>query len=182
MTDKTSTISNKVKESNFFNKLKSIKHLEIILALVVVAIILLVYSFSLDKKNKEETTTTKNTYDLYAVENNLEEILSEIDGAGKVSVLIYFDGTTEIITATNVETTTTGDGTNKVVEETKTPVLVNNNGSSDPIIVKEVMPSIKGVIIVAEGANDIKVRLNLLNATTTALKIDAEKVEIFKMK
>jgi stage III sporulation protein AG len=44
------------------------------------------------------------------------------------------------------------------------------------------MPDIKGVVVVAEGANNIKLRLELLRATTTALSIDENKVEIFKMK
>jgi stage III sporulation protein AG len=177
MADKT-TIEEKVKGSNFFNKLKSIKHLEIILALVVVAIILLIYAFTLDNKAKEQKDNDKTSYDLYAIEDKLEVILSEIDGAGKVSVLIYFDGTTEIVTADNVETTTSGD----VTEENRTPILINDNGSSDPIIIKEKMPEIKGVVVVAEGANNIKVRLELIRATTTALSIDEDKVEIFKMK
>ena len=39
----------------------------------------------------------------------------------------------------------------------------------------------RGVIIVAEGAGDIGVRLQLLEAVQTFLDVSAEKVEVLKM-
>ena len=39
--------------------------------------------------------------------------------------------------------------------------------------------TVTGVVVVASGANDIGVRLNLLQAVQTALKIDARYVDVF---
>ena len=58
-------------------------------------------------------------------------------------------------------------------------MLINQSGTTTPLIVKEILPDVKGVIVIAEGADDIKVRLNLVNAVCTALAVDADKVEIF---
>ena len=46
---------------------------------------------------------------------------------------------------------------------------------------KENQPEVRGVIVVAQGAEDISVRMNLLNAVTTLLNVSADKVEILKM-
>jgi stage III sporulation protein AG len=42
--------------------------------------------------------------------------------------------------------------------------------------------TVTGVVVVASGANDIGVRLNLLQAVQTALKIDPRYVDIFTKK
>ena len=65
---------------------------------------------------------------------------------------------------------------------TQTPVVVTNNGKSELIVVKELMPKILGVVVVAEGASNIKTRLALLSATATALNVDADIIEIFTKK
>jgi DNA-binding LacI/PurR family transcriptional regulator len=41
---------------------------------------------------------------------------------------------------------------------------------------------VKGVIIVSEGAEDLKVKIMLTNAASTALNISADKIEVFEMK
>ena len=75
------------KFSGIFKKLKSIKHIEIILAVLLGLIVLLVYfsSTSSLQSNKTTVTTSTNIY-LQEVENKLENLISEINGAGRVSV------------------------------------------------------------------------------------------------
>ena len=41
------------------------------------------------------------------------------------------------------------------------------------------MPQIIGVIVVAEGADNPKVRMNILSAVSTALDIDKNSIQIF---
>ena len=45
----------------------------------------------------------------------------------------------------------------------------------------EKKPKIRGVIVVAEGASDIGVKLNLYNAVQTVLQVEASKVDVFEM-
>ena len=49
------------------------------------------------------------------------------------------------------------------------------------MIIREDQPEVRGVIVVAQGAGDIGVRMDLLHAVTTLLGVDADKVEILKM-
>ena len=67
-------------------------------------------------------------------------------------------------------------------------VTATESGSEKPIIVngkvvilKELYPKVKGVVIVAGGADSIKVKVELLNATVALLDVDPKAVEIYTM-
>lgn len=167
---------NKIKE--IFQKFKSIKNFEIIVALIIIAVTLLIYFNVNDKKveNVKEDSTTSLTDDL---EERLANILKEIDGVGEVSVMITFDSTVEQVTASNnnAQSTTTQNGVNSTTTSTQTasPIISNQN----VIVLQEKMPEILGVIVVAEGAKDMKVKLNILSAVSTALDINQNSIQIY---
>lgn len=172
----------------YIDKLKKIKNIEIVAALVILAIVLIVYtginnaSGRISKSKANDSLST----DSDKLELKLEGILSDISGAGKVRVMITYNGSVEYVTANtsniNTNTSTDNNRTNSTTSTTISPVIINSNGSSKPVIIKEIEPSIKGVIVVAEGADNIAVRLELMRAVMVALNIGAENIEIFPMK
>ena len=120
------------------------------------------------------------------IETKLAETLGKIDGVGKVSVMITYDGTGEKITAdssTQSQTTTTHtDGSGTTQQQTqKTPVTTNTSGSTSPIIIKEIAPTVKGVIIVAQGADLPETRIKLQQAAQCVLGVEAANVKVFEM-
>lgn len=179
----------KEKAKAFYAKVRGIKHIEIILALAVAAVILVVYLAVSAASGGEQSNQTVETVGgslITETERKLKTILGEIDGAGSVSVMITYESSVETVYAMTTNTTenssTSGSGGSNMSTVTKTPVVVTNNGKSELIVVKEVMPKILGVVVVAEGATDIKTRLALLSATATALNVDADIIEIFTKK
>ena len=130
--------------SNLFIKLKSIKHIEIILAVLFGLIILLVYFSSISADKQEQTTQSEvsSTVSNYAtnIENKMEQILSKINGVGEVNVMIMLEDS------------------------------VSSEGDT--------MPTISSVIVVAEGAENIGVKLEIIKALETLLKLDAGNIEV----
>ncbi|MDF2520626.1 MAG: hypothetical protein K0R84_1254 [Clostridia bacterium] len=124
------------------------------------------------------------------LENQLSVVLSQIGGAGKVSVMITLKTGTEIIPAKDetISDKTTNEkdpegGTRIINEQNTTDKVVFKNeqgGASEPLVLKEINPEIKGVIIVAEGAKDPKVKLKLTEAVQTVLDVPAYRVSIFE--
>ena len=51
-----------------------------------------------------------------------------------------------------------------------------------PFLVKTNNPKIVGVVVVCEGADDVSVKLSVVEIITTTLSINADKVRIIKMK
>lgn len=89
---KTSFID-KIRKSPLVVKLKKIKNIEFILCLFIIAIALLLYS-GLTKQSKTDTPVSSTTSASQSSDEvRLSEILSAIDGAGEVNVMItHTDG------------------------------------------------------------------------------------------
>ncbi len=118
---------------------------------------------------------TVETADVRREEEKLGEILSEIDGAGKVSVMVTYYGTSEKDIAYDVKTNSS-NGT-KTGEDKK---AVMSGG--EPMIVRETYPKVKGVIVTAQGAGSAAVRRRLTEAVTAALDIPEYRVCICQSK
>ena len=125
------------------------------------------------------------------LETRLKGILEQISGAGKVSVMVTLKTSKEIVPALNTvesgsETNERdGDGGTRTIIQQSTDKKVAQGGggitSDQPLIVKEVMPEVMGVIVVAEGAQKPEVTERLTDAVQTVLGIPAFRVKVFPM-
>jgi len=168
---------------------------------LIIAIIISIYASTLDtpssKPDNEEESNGQmgihwvdedSTQDQQEIK--LEKALSAIKGAGKVEVMITYKSGKEIVPAfSNVESTIvtqeedTNGGTRSInqVDTNIQPVTISNSEGTEPLVLKEVEPEIKGVIVIAEGAEDIRVKLELLRAVQVALGVKSNQVEVFAM-
>ncbi|MDD4002734.1 MAG: hypothetical protein PHE12_00835 [Clostridia bacterium] len=187
--EKINNVTAKKKTAKFdgiFKKLKSIKNIELIIAAVFIGIILIIFfSGSLFGGKKDDTVTfTLNEYGV-ALEKKLEKILGDISGAGKVSVMITFESGVEIITASTISKQSNtviddysgGYRETKSVTENDNPLIINGKA----VVLKEIEPTVKGVVIVSEGAGSVRVKIELTKAVSTLLSLQPEKIEIFEM-
>ena len=131
------------KFSGLWKRLKSIKHIEIIIAVLFALIVLLVY-FSTTSSLGSAKTQNLSLGASYAtqVEAKLENLLSKIDGAGKIDVMIMCE--------------------------------------SEGVQTEDQIPNIKSAVVVASGASDVFVRLEIIKAVEALLKIDAKNIEVLK--
>lgn len=157
---------NEKTEKGGLAKLRSGRVLEILLVLIAAVIVAIVlYNVLAGGKDDEEPAAADYATQLEA---RLGEVLSGIDGAGNVSVMIQFSDDGEKIIA--METTTLEDGT--VVTA---PVLIDG----DVVVLEEKKPEISGVLIVAEGADSLSVRFDLLSAAASVLDINQSLIKVY---
>lgn len=109
-------------------KLKNIKHIEIIIAVIFGIVIFLIYFSTIGSGTTQKSNSTQTQF-----EQRLCAILEDIDGAGNVSV------------------------------------FVNTKDSTQEII---------GIIIVSSGAEQTRVRLEILRAVQTVLSVPTTNIEI----
>lgn len=175
-------IVEKIKNSKLYSRLKGVKNIQIIIAVIIIAIALLIYFLSGVISKSEEVGNDENVQSTKSeLVSELEEVLSNIKGAGKIKVLITYDGDGEDVPALSYDSSTvsTKDG-DKVTEKTDTksePVMSKDS----LVILKTLEPDIIGVIIVAEGGDDATVVVKLLEATKIALGIELDKIRVFDM-
>lgn len=167
-------------------KIKNIKHIELILLLIFAIVLVVIYSSTKSKTNASATITsseelTAQEYSQY-LENKLASILSNISGAGTVKVMITLDGGMKHEYAKESEEITTsnevGGSTNTKTTKNEKVVLVSINGKSTPLIVKESYPDVCGVVVVCMGASNAQVKLNIMKAIITLLNVDEKRVQI----
>lgn len=144
---------------------------EYILIVALIAAIVLAATFAFGKTSGKNTATGGETERyVSSLENKLQSVISGIKGAGKSSVVIMVDGAISSIVAVD----------EKTVEENgrKTTTVSTVMSGGKPVILGEKYPEITGVLVVAKGADDITVKMAILNAVTVALGVNCNKVQI----
>ena len=153
-------------------KLKFEVILIIILAVILIGVLIFSNGFSVSKLFNNSTTV--NSSYQQNLETQLESLISNLDGAGKVKVMVTFLGSESEVLAKNVESIEE----NGVIKTVETIITV----SGKPYVTKTENPEIKGVIIICEGGENLTVKMNITEIITTALNVSADKIRILKMK
>lgn len=178
------TIKNKFFRTKLLN-VKGVKVLIPLLAILILGVIL--FDFDSTASTRTSATTKENGINytssleyIETIEKKLSKVLSAISGAGKTQLMISIDSSPIITVASNSEekSVTTSSGTTTTT--TTEPIIITTNGKSQPLILGEVLPEIKGVIVVSSGADDVRVKLDIINAVRTVLGISSEKIDVFR--
>ena len=121
-------------------------------------------------------------------EKRLLNILKSIEGVGKVQVMITVGKSEEhnVFTEKSIsyEDTDEADssgGTRKnytYSEDNNTVYITDENGNTRPYVISEYAPVIKGVAVVAEGADEPTVKLKIFNVIKALFSIEANKITV----
>ena len=149
--------------------------------------------------NKKLAETTQSSGDTEEVSNtstgnelvsDLEDILSNINGVGKVKVMITYAETSKTIpvyneesSEENTEETDSEGGTRKVTQtDTRKEVIYEETDNGSTIITQSIVsPTIEGAIITAEGASDATVKTNIIQAVGAVTGLATHKIQVFEM-
>jgi len=135
------------------------------------------------------TSYDTNTY-ITDMENKLENILRKVSGIGEVKVMITLKASKEQVTLKDSPYTqeslneVDGEGgsrTDNSVKREESTVLVTKDGNSEPYIIQELEPDVEGVVIIAEGGDNIDIILDIMEAAEVLFNVPAHKVKVMKM-
>ncbi|MCH5203339.1 MAG: hypothetical protein J1F03_01260 [Oscillospiraceae bacterium] len=143
-----------------------------------IMLLLLLSSFFTGNSSKSKAKSDDANYaiDCAELERKLEERLCElilqIDGVGKVSVMVTVDTTERVIYEKNNKS----ESKNQVYSEEREVVLAGS--SKEPLEVGKIMPVVRSAAIVCEGAADPVIRERVANIASKALNIGISKVYV----
>ncbi len=168
-------------------KIFSIKGMKVLLPVFVLVVCALLIMKSLPSSQSKTSSKTDSGSISYTssleyisiLEEKLTKVLSEINGAGKTSVMISIDSSPILTIAKNEEIKTVSSSGGSTTTTTYEPIYNTINGKSNPLIIGETLPNIKGVIVVSSGARDIRVKLDIINAVRTALNVSSDIIDVF---
>ena len=146
-----------------------------------------------DYSGLEITASVLETYDLYSeyLESKLCSILQNMNGAGKVEVFITLHDAGSIIVEKDISYRRNNDSKNdgktttfssEYEDKQETIYTVDENGNEVPFVAKQILPSIEGILIVAQGGDNETVKNQMKEAVLSLFELDEHKITIVKMK
>ena len=149
-------------------------------ALVVMIGVLLML---LPGKNNQLTETTileeEKLQTSVSEEERLESILSQVQGAGKVQVLLSVSCGEETIYQTDLDRSETADNSSERIQT----VLVTDSERQERGLIRQVKPpEYKGAVVVCQGAEDPTVRYAIVEAVSKATGLGVHHITVLTMK
>lgn len=144
---------------------------------------------SASEEPKTESAKTKDDY-ISRMENKLEKVLSQMEGVGKVTVMITVaDNGSYVVEKDQTKSTTTttesdSSGGSRTVTEQQTgesTVYTESGQETAPYIQKENLPTIEGVVVVAEGGGNGKVVSDISETIQALFPVEAHRIKVVKM-
>lgn len=200
----TEKIKNLVKKQEGEPNKKKIENLVVFVIILIITLIIINVIWNGKEKDEKEpahdsnkklaqTTQTNETYNTTTEDvtvRNLEDILSKINGVGQVKVMITYSQTSKTIplynedsSEKNTEETDTQGGNRKVTEtDTKKEIIYKEeSGEKIPITQSIVSPVMEGAIITAQGASNVTVKTNIIQAVEAVTGLATHKIQVFEM-
>lgn len=169
------------------------------LILVLAGILILIIALPTDTKGKKQAEETKENLSKETdtmeaskdeIEQKLEAILEKIDGAGEVKVMItYQDSGTQVVekdkntSENSVEESDSTGGVRSTKEQQlqESTVYDEADVGNTPFVSKELLPKVEGILIVASGGDNQKVKQNISEAVLALFQVEAHRIKIVKM-
>lgn len=192
----------KMFSKNDGNNKKKIENILVFIVILAITIVAINYIWNGDESSKSsnEVPEAENTNSVVQVstdtsyddnEEKLANILSNIEGVGKVKVLLTYSQTSTYVPIYNENlkesntTETDSAGGSRTVEESDSQKEViykeDGNGNREPVTQSIISPKIEGAIITAEGANNADVKTAIVQAVEAATGLATHKIQVFKM-
>lgn len=128
---------------------------------------------------EQELTVTEEAEKTVELEQRLEEILSQIEGAGKVSVLLTVRSGESVVYQTDEDSNVTADSSDMKLDT----VIITDSDRAEQGLIRQVNPPVYlGAVVVCQGANSAAVKLAIVEAVSNATGLGADKITVLKMK
>jgi len=123
-------------------------------------------------KEEAPSEETAETFDVAAFEEKLEEVLSQVDGAGKVRVVLTLDSGSRKVLAQDREQDGEGGGSASVVTVGK------GSGTQGVVPLQVLSPSFRGALVVCPGGGEPRVALALTQAVSALTGLGSDKIAV----
>ncbi|NHM32196.1 stage III sporulation protein AG [Neobacillus terrae] len=126
-----------------------------------------------------------------AYESQIKEALDSMLGVKDVTVVVNIDSSESKVLEKNkvLKNQTTDEidreGGKRKVEDSSVDeqlVIIRNGDKEVPIVVETKKPTIRGVLVVAKGAQNIQVKKSIIEAVTRALDVPSHRVAVMAKK
>ena len=113
------------------------------------------------------------------LEARLSRVLSKIDGAGEVEVVLTLKSGPQQVLAQDVDTTLDDRGTQSALTSV---VISRGGGEEEAVVIQQLSPQYQGALVVCSGGDDPQVRLRIVEAVAALTGLGADQISVCKGK
>lgn len=156
-----------------------LKRYKLILLLIFVGLMLLLIP---DEKTgdsasvRDSSAVTEEDFSVISLEKKMSQVLSRIEGAGEVSVMLTVQSSSERIYAVDRELSER-DGLREMHEEL---VIASIGNDEEAILVGQNYPVFQGALLVCPGGDDPEIRLQLIGALSALTGLSSNRITVCK--
>ena len=143
------------------------------------------------EEDTADTERTWQTQEMQQYEEKLETLLGQMEGAGKVKVMITESVSRENVVEKDAPYTIqmsqngadeeTGAKNQQESREETTVYERDAQGKESPYVKKTLAPQIEGVLVLAQGGDNAVVAARITEAVVALFGIEAHKIKVMKM-
>jgi stage III sporulation protein AG len=126
------------------------------------------------------------------MENKLKNILKKVSGIGDVEVMLTLKASGKQVPLKDNPSTqesvneVDGEGgsrtNNNVTREESTVLVADGSGGEAPFILQETEPEVEGVVVIAQGGDNVQIIMDIIEAAEVLFNVPAHKVKVMKMR
>lgn len=162
--------------------LQTLGRYKYVFLVAVVGAIMLLWPWQ-EGEVRTETTVQHMTgeNDVSKLEKQMEDILSKMNGVGRVDVLLTLESGGELVLATDSTLRYRGSPQNPDDYDRSTEtVTVSGGNGTDVVVTQERSAKFRGALIVCEGGDNDRVRLSIVEAVCALTGLGADRVAVVR--
>lgn len=150
------------------------------IGVLLIALSEISFDDSTDKNNEKISSSDSYEYCAY-IEKRVEDIVSSIDGAGNVRVMITLAETTEYVYAQNQNGTKKSNKDSENSDNKNSFVIIEKDNNDSGLLIKTFEPKIRGVAIVCDGGDSPIVQQQIYSTVSAVLNVSTARISISKL-
>lgn len=149
-------------------------------AAVILMIGLLLMTLPEKRSQPEQAVTAREEETVEStLQQELEAILSRLEGAGKVKVLLSIGSGAEVYYQTDENSQKMVESIDRRVE---TVIITDHDRNQQGLVRRMDPPLYLGAVVLCQGADSSRVKLAVVEAVGTATGLTSDKISVLKMK
>ena len=129
-----------------------------------------------------QTVVSTGQSELEQMEQQLAQLLSQVEGAGQVQVMLTLKTGTQYIYQTDqVQELQETEGEKKSSTTVSTVIVSQGSSQEEAVVTQTIYPTFQGAVVISTGGDQARVKLNLVNAVSSLTGLSADKITVIKM-
>ncbi len=153
------------------------KYKFVVLILVIGIILMLLPTASQKEETKAQPSQAQPMFADPTEE--LQNLLSQIHGAGKVRLMLTVAGGEKYIYQTDRDETANDESSTVRIE---TVILTDSDRTQNGMVQQIIAPQYRGAVVVCQGADDPNVKLAIMDAVKNMTGLGYDRISVLKMK